>query len=545
MIKLVTVAEMRAIEKEADSKGVSYAQMMLSAGEALARIIETNFSSSKFRGAIGLVGPGNNGGDTLVALAWLAENGWSASAFLMKSRDDSDPLVIRLRQAGGAIFVDDNRHDFSTLQRLIQTHAIFMDGLLGTGTHLPLKPEAAALLAFTKDTIRKINPSIQIIAVDCPSGVDCDTGSVAPEAIPAHITVTMAAIKLGLSKFPAYSLVGQLKVADIGLPDSGASLDTWNSIKSFIPDAAFVHNQLPERALDSHKGTFGTTFISAGCINYPGAALLAGKAAYLIGTGLVTMGVPGTIFPILAGHFPEATWLPLPDESGFVSASAAEMIIPQLSRASAFLVGPGFGLQKTSEDYLNHLFPSTIQAETNHRQISGNSINTELPMHEYPPVIIDADALKLVSKREKWWTFLPPYSILTPHPGEMAALTGIPKEDIQKDRIKIAQQFSRMWGHVVVLKGAFTVVASPDSSTAVIPVATPALARAGTGDVLAGLITGLRAQGVDAFYAAFLGAWIHAQAGIHACKSLGNPASILAGDVLNAIPSVIREVLLS
>jgi len=154
-----------------------------------------------------------------------------------------------------------------------------------------------------------------------------------------------------------------------------------------------------------------------------------------------------------------------------------------------------------------------------------------------PPLVVDADGLKLLSRLKDWPARLPAPAVLTPHPGEMAILTGLEKEELMSDRLETAEHYARKWGHVVVLKGAFTIIASPDGRTAVIPVATPALARAGTGDVLAGLIVGLRAQGLEAFEAAVAGAWIHAQAGLQAEKDLGSSASVLAGDVLRAVTS--------
>ncbi len=543
MIKFVSVNEMREIEKEAASKGLSYAQMMTFAGEALARVINNEFPLDKDKGALGMVGPGNNGGDTLVALAWLAENGWIASAFLMKPRTDDDPLILRFQRSGGRIFASHVEHEFGSLHRLIQTHGVLIDGLLGTGTQLPLKPAAAELLSTIKKSIQDHNPTIKIVAVDCPSGVDCDTGAAAPETITAQITVTMAAVKHGILNFPAYSHVGKLNVVEIGLPGSGDGLNSWNAVKSFVPDSAYIQKHLPVRPLDSHKGTFGTTLISAGCSFYPGAAFLSGKAAYLVGTGLVTMAVPVNVHSILAGNFPEATWLPLPEESGFVSAEASRILVPELSRASAFLVGPGFGLQKTSQDFILQVLAGNDPVQIDKQHPAWKKSDNSHPEFKLPPVIIDADALKLIASNDRWWTLLPPNSILTPHPGEMATLSGLTKTEIQTTRLNVAQKYSALWGHVLVLKGAFTVVANPDGLTAVIPVATSALARAGTGDVLAGLIASLRAQGVDAFIAAVLGAWIHAYAGIRAEKSLGNPASVLATDVLTAIPSVISELI--
>ena len=158
------------------------------------------------------------------------------------------------------------------------------------------------------------------------------------------------------------------------------------------------------------------------------------------------------------------------------------------------------------------------------------------------PIIVDADGLNLMSKIHDWANLFSTPAILTPHPGEMSALTGLPTEEIQANRLEIAEEYSKKWGHIVVLKGAFTVIAAPDGQVAIVPIATAALARAGTGDVLAGLIVGLRAQGVEPFEAACAGAWIHATAGVLAAKKLGSTTSVIASDVLNAIPQVISEL---
>jgi len=159
-----------------------------------------------------------------------------------------------------------------------------------------------------------------------------------------------------------------------------------------------------------------------------------------------------------------------------------------------------------------------------------------------PALVIDADGLTLLAKLKDWHTTLPTQAILTPHPGEMSTLTGLTKDEIQEDRQGVASKYAKEWGHVVVLKGAFTIIASPDGRVTVIPVASPALARAGTGDVLAGVIVGLRAQGLDAFDAAVTGAWIHAQAGLYAADDLGTTASVMASDVLNSIPDVLSDL---
>ena len=158
------------------------------------------------------------------------------------------------------------------------------------------------------------------------------------------------------------------------------------------------------------------------------------------------------------------------------------------------------------------------------------------------PVVVDADGLKLLASVEHWPELLHSPAILTPHPGEMGVLTGLPIDKIQENRIDIAKKYASIWGHVVVLKGAFTVIADPNEQIAVVPVASPALAKAGTGDVLAGLIVGLRAQGMNAFDAACAGAWIHANAGLLAAKGVGNTASVIARDILNQVQNVISDL---
>jgi NAD(P)H-hydrate epimerase len=171
--------------------------------------------------------------------------------------------------------------------------------------------------------------------------------------------------------------------------------------------------------------------------------------------------------------------------------------------------------------------------------VQGSGTKTDPKPVSLSPLVFDADGLKLLAKLPDWPKLLPAPAILTPHPGEMSILTGLTTDEIQKDRLTVARRFAQEWGHVVVLKGAFTVIAAPDGRTTTVPVATPALARAGTGDVLAGLITGLRAQGVDAYDAARAGAWIHAQAGLTAAGFQGSTAAVMAGDVLDAIPDMI------
>jgi len=537
-MKFVTVSEMQAIEKEADSSGLTYEMMMENAGQGLADVILDLFIDEIEPEAIGLVGPGNNGGDTLVALTALAIEGWKTRAYLVKRKKDD--LVKRFTDAGGEIIT--GKDGFDQLVEVIDVADVLLDGVLGTGIKLPLKKDIAELLSEVNDVLDSLDEAPLVIAVDCPTGVDCDSGEVAEETIPADLTVTMAAVKQGLVKLPAFEYVGELEVVDIGLPDDLAS---FKEVYTEIAVAESVAARLPERPLESHKGTFGNALIAAGSINYTGAAILAGEAAYRVGAGLVTLAVPAPLHGVLAGQFPEATWVLLPHEAGRVSENAADVLAKNFEQASALLIGPGFGTETTTKVFLEDLLAGVKQKKTSarigfvHEESTSKNEETE---NKFPPMVIDADGLKLLAQIKEWYTKLPAHSILTPHPGEMSVLTGLAKEEIQEDRQTVVLKYAKDWGHVVVLKGAFTLIASPDGRVTMIPVASPALSRAGTGDVLAGLIVGLRAQGLDAFDAAVAGAWIHAQAGLYAADDLGTTASVLAGDVLNSVSDVLSDL---
>jgi len=542
-MKLVSISEMRSIEQEANSNGLTYEMMMENAGHNLSReVLQLAYAQDDEEDiqVLGFVGPGNNGGDTLVALTHLAEKGWKARAYLIKRKASGDPLVKRLENTDGEIYLAEKDSDYQQLTAFLETADVVLDGVLGTGFKLPLKPDIGKVLGKAKIILDTIKWQPFIVAVDCPSGMDCDTGEVSDDCIPADATITLAAVKKGLLKLPAYDLIGELRVVDIGQLNE---LKSWQAIKNEVADETLADSLLPERPTDAHKGTFGSALVVAGSVNFTGAALLAGKAAYRIGAGLVTLAVPAPLHTALAGHFAEATWLLLPHEMGSISSAAAEVLMNNMERATALLVGPGLGLDDTTREFIANLLGDE-PAKGSHTHMGfvqrPGSLADQKPV-PLPPFVFDADGLKLLAKLPNWFRQLPAPAILTPHPGEMSVLTGLKVEEIQKDRLAIAAKYSREWGHVVVLKGAFTVIAAPDGRTTTIPVATSALAHAGTGDVLAGLITGLRAQGLEAYDAARLGAWVHAQAGLDASLILGSTTAVLARDVLDAVADVLAK----
>jgi NAD(P)H-hydrate epimerase len=530
---------MRAIEKAADASGLTYAMMMENAGRGVAQEILDRWPDLDGKRVAILVGPGNNGGDGLVVGHYLAEAGGQVGICLAKPRAEGDANLARLQ--GKDILIanaaDDQR--WRVLRNMIETADIVIDAVLGTGFRLPLEGDAKKLLKNAGAALARRERRPYIVAVDCPSGLDCDTGEIAVEALGADLTVTLAAAKPGLIRFPGAESVGELVVRDIGIAPDQKQLA---GVDLNLANAESVATLLPPRPRNAHKGTFGRAIVVAGSVTFPGAASLAAVAAYRAGAGLVTLAGPTPIQGLVAPQLPEATWLLLPHEMGVIAADGVDILEKELGSCQALLLGPGFGQDMATADFMRKL----LLAEKRTQRGKIGFVHTERGkakgLSGLPPCVIDADGLKLLTKIKNWAANLPPETILTPHPGEMEVLTGEKKKAIQADRVGAAKRWASEWGHVVVLKGAFTVVAGSDGRATVLPFATAALARAGTGDVLAGAIVGLRAQGLGAYEAAVLGSYLHGRAGELAAEELGCEMSVLAGDVANALPAAVAEL---
>ena len=510
--------------------------MMHRAGTSMAHIVLKRFSGPGLHQVLGLVGPGNNGGDTLIALSMMQKSGWKSVACLAKERLHDDSLITAFLDAGGEIINYGKDDSQENLIRSIQQSTVILDGILGTGFKLPLREKAAGLLRL----IAEFANNAHIIAVDCPSGTDCDSGECAAETLHADMTICMAAIKKGLLKFPAFGLVGEIIHADIGLLEN--AFDAVEN-KTLAIDRNWIKKKLPERAPDAHKGVFGKGLVCGGSVNYPGAPLLAAEAAYRVGTGLVCTAIPSAIYDSLVGNLPESIWLMLPSEMGLLDQAAAEVLNPEIEKYDAVLIGPGLGLDKSTKDFLANLFNSR---ETGKKRRSigflpGELINNQRS-NDHKKFVFDADALRIISEFENWHHKIDDEIVITPHPGEMSALTGLSIKEIQENRIEIVKKYAEEWELVIVLKGAGTVISAPKRECVMIPVASPALATAGTGDVLAGMITGLLAQGLDSYDAAVAGAWIHGHAGLYTQRTCGQSASVIASDVVSHIPEVLKNI---
>lgn len=525
MIKVVTTESMRRIEAAADTGGLSYAELMENAGRATAyRALEILAEQEDARVTV-LVGAGNNGGDGLVAGRVIAEQSKALVRFyLLKKRTDDDPNLKKVRDLGLLVADAEDDQRYRVLHHMVGSAHLLIDALFGIGVRLPLTGDAAKVLQAVERALKELRelpserPIIQptqpgkrtanvpyILAVDCPSGLNCDTGEIDRHALQADETITYIAAKPGLLTFPGAAAVGALSVSTIGVPEN---LPELKAEKTFLIDAALVRERLPQRPPNSHKGTYGKALIVAGSANYVGAPGMAAQAAYRAGAGLVTVAAPQQVINSLAVRLFEPTWLPITPED------AAQKVGEVVGQYETVVLGPGWGQESTTQAFLSHLLDSETQ---------------------FSSLVIDADGLNLLAQMDEWWQKLPAQTVLTPHPGEMARLSGLDTAGVQKDRLALAKAKAEAWGVVLVLKGAHTIIAAPDGQTALLPFKTDALAKAGTGDVLAGMIGGLLAQGLEPFDAALVGGYVHGMAGQIATQARGSTRSVMASDVLDAI----------
>ncbi len=549
--KIVTVEQMRVIEAAADAAGHSYAAMMERAGRAVAEAVQARLDVRGQRVLV-LVGPGNNGGDGLVAARILAQAGARVACFLTRPRNPQEDENYGQLQAlpVTCTLLDGEAQQQALRQRAAQADVI-VDALLGTGSTPPVKGTAATALQIVGQALQQRStpppptllrlggaprsaPSAAplVVAVDGPSGLDFDGGAIDPAALPADLSVTFACAKRGHFCFPGAAAVGELLIADIGVDPTltaGAELQ--------VVSAETVQSWLPARPPDAHKGTFGRALIVAGSVNYTGAARLAGAAAVRSGVGLVTVALPTPIHSAVAAALPEATYLLLPHELGAVTQAALKVLNEALPDYDALLLGPGLGQARETVELVQGL----LSGGSERRAVGFLSANDSTRARpSLPPLVVDADGLNILAHLPDWPARLPPGSVLTPHPGEMARLMGSSIAAVQQERVETARCQARAWQHVVVLKGAYTVVAAPDGQTALLPFANSGLASGGTGDVLAGVIVALRAQGLPAFAAAAGGAYLHGLAGEIARTALGS-AGMAAGDLLTYLPQAWRQ----
>jgi NAD(P)H-hydrate epimerase len=516
MTKLVTTAQMRALEQAAVEAGVSEQQLMEEAGLAAAQEAWMAVGAIEQRGILVLVGPGNNGGDGLVAARQMVQWGAIPYVYLLRSRPDDDPQWRALIEAEVPWTSVEEDPGFERLEALLQDASAIVDGLLGIGAsprERPIEGDLAEVLRRVNDTRSRIPPP-QIIALDVPTGVDADSGYADPHALRADLTVTFGFPKVGLYSIPGREYAGRVVPVELSLPPGSGERLPYEELRLRDLKAA-----MPARPADANKGTFGTVTIAAGSRRYPGAARLAAEAAARSGAGLVELAAPEAIQLLLVHGLPDVIHEPLPSTDGALDGEAARALLRALraGRSRALLVGPGLGLTDGTRAFVQHLLAGLDAVEG------------------LAAVVFDADALNALAGDAEWWTRLSLPRVLTPHPGEMARLTGTTVAEVQADRLGAASRYAQLTSSVVVLKGACTVVAAPDGTARLSDAANAMLAHAGTGDVLAGLIGGLIAQGLAPADAAGVAVYLHADAGRRVAEAYGTAAG-LAQDLLRALP---------
>ncbi len=506
---IVTVAEMRELEARAEREyGLTSHILMENAGKSAADILAQYIRQQRPLEGLNvlfLIGPGNNGGDGLVVARYLQQWGANVSLYRWKEQD----LIVHGRE----IPVWEME---ATLSAALLSAEYIIDAVLGTGRSRPLPNDLRTLLGRVRQQ-RESRDSLRIVAIDLPTGLNADTGEVDPGTIPADLTITLACPKQGFFFFPGRAYIGELFVGDIGLPP-----EMEQHLQTEMLTGALVDTFLPQRPLDSNKGTFGKVMLLSGSLPYPGSAFLAGSAAGRIGAGLVTLAITEQMLHIYASSLHEATYVLLPEEQAG-SIERVNTLLKHLEGYRALLIGPGLG----QSPYIREVILQVLE------HLRG------LPEGQRPQLVVDADGLNNLSALEHWWLLLPAGTVITPHPGEMGRLcNGLKVSGGKIDRLELARNKAREWQVTLVLKGACTIITEPGGRTRINWLANPALATAGTGDVLAGMVAGLLAQKVPPFDAASAAVYLHTAAAELVSADLGH-MGLMAADLLPQIPRAI------
>lgn len=515
-MKLVTASQMQDLDRRTIQEcGIPGIVLMENAGRGAAELLVRYFPQAREGTVAVLAGRGNNGGDGFVIARHLKNWGIPAKVYLFASIDDvqGDALTnlqIWLKMGGELIEIP-YKGNFARKRKELSSASLFVDAIFGTG----LNAEVKGLL---KEVISFINSTPQpVMAVDIPSGLNATDGKVLGAVIRADLTATFGLAKIGQVSEPGARYVGHLEVVDIGIP---RTLIEQTDIKARLLDPEELNlSLLDPRPGHAHKGDYGHLFVLAGTPGKTGAAAMVCSGALRTGAGLVTLGIPASLNPILEAKLTEAMTEPLPDAgTGYLCANALERIRQLLEGKTALAFGPGISTQPQVQELFFELIP----------EIS-------------VPLVIDADGITALASRPEILKKCAGTAILTPHPGEMARLVGLTTDKVQADRIGVAKSFATAYGCIVVLKGDRTVIATPEEEVYINPTGNPGMASGGTGDVLTGMIGGLLAQGLPPLDAATWGTYLHGLAGDIAAQALGE-IPLIAGDLIDRIPDALNEV---
>lgn len=518
-MKIVTAQEMKEIDKLASERyGVPGLVLMDAASKQVAdtvvRMLAKNKSLS--RKIVVFCGGGNNGGDGFGAARWLASYGYEVRVYLVgttivkltESAGDAASELAMYRAAGDRVEELVSDEDWLAAELACERADVIVDAMLGTGF-------VGELREATRKACQLINNAGKlVIAVDIPSGVHADDGTAAEDAVCADVTVTMALAKTGLLLYPGRELAGEVQIANIGMP--AKLLEEYPSHKYRLTEA-IIQKLLPLRAANAHKGDAGRVVICAGSPGFTGAAAMCAHAAVKAGAGLVSLLTPHSCQEILATKLTEVMVHGLLERMpGVLGSAAASDVLQRAHKADVLAIGPGLGLADSTQEAVRDII---LKSEV--------------------PVVIDADAITALKEHVDVLTQMQAPKVLTPHPGELARLTGLSIAEIDRDRVIIAARFAQEWQAVLVVKGAPTVIGCPDGTVYINSTGTSALATGGSGDVLTGIIASLAAQGISLQEAALCGVYLHGLAGSMACSSMG----LAASEICQYLPTAREKVL--
>ena len=510
MMKLLGSAQSRRLEERAVQAGASLLNLMENAGTAVVRFLRKKYSLEQKHCTV-LCGKGNNGGDGLVAARRLAECGAQVAAVLLEGEPATDNARVMLAELDGtSVKVLRMEEASGYLLPMLQASDFVIDAVYGVGFRGSAPQRLAEIFRAASSC-----PGVTV-SIDMPSGADCDTGAVEGPCVIADYTVTFSTLKNGHLLQPAKGCCGQVVVVPIGID---ASLIRSQEATLEVTDQELVQRVLRPRSPETNKGDYGRLLCLVGSEGMAGAAAMSVRAALRSGTGLVNAAVPRSIYPLVASRAEEAVYTLLDEGiSAPLTEAAQEELDASLHRADAVLIGCGIGTGRLAGALLQRCLLGVEK-----------------------PVVIDADGINLLARHIDILKTIHAPLVLTPHPGEMARLTGRTVEDVQRHRLAAACSFARENGVTLVLKGAGTIVAAPDGRAWINLTGNAGMAKGGSGDVLAGMIGSLLAQGCAPEEAAAAAVWLHGTAGDR-CAARFSQAAMLPTDLIEELPSLFLEL---
>lgn len=514
-MKVVDGIQMKRLDQKAlEEYRIPGIILMEQAGMAVADEVLKEIQRQENNKVMIICGLGNNGGDGFVTARHLFQRGIAVKVRIIgdvaRVTGDTKTNYDILRKLKLDIKMLLDLQDIEKLSTEVDHCSIIVDAICGTGLNRDMS-------GLWKELIHTMNRSDKyILSIDIPSGVSAGTGNILGNAVRANKTVVLQLPKVGNINYPGAEYSQTMVIKDIGIPKEIIEQDNLNI---HLITEEMIKSILPRRKNDTHKGNYGKAYIVAGSTGMTGAAMLTCEAVLRSGAGLLKVAIPQSLNSIMETRLIEAITVPLPElKKGVVGISDIEKIIKTMKESNVIAIGPGSGQTRELEEVLRNICEeATI------------------------PMVLDADALNSLAHRLDILNLLKTTAVLTPHIGEMARLTNLPIEEIQRNKIQIAIEFAKKWKVILILKGARTVVASPEGKIFINTTGNPGMATAGSGDVLTGIITGFLAQGVQPFDAAIAAVYIHGTAGDRAANRMGE-YGLMAGDIVLELPLAIKEI---